>query len=60
MNQGIAHTDRNTVAAENATAVRDLFGKSFWIESQGFGWTNRNACAILFAQTLIDRDLTHN
>ena len=47
------------MAAENANTVRNLFGKSFLIESKEPGRTNRHACTVTLAQISINQDLTH-
>jgi hypothetical protein len=52
--------DGNAVAAENATAIRDLFGKSIFVENQAPGRTNRYAYSIALALTGIHCDLTHD
>jgi hypothetical protein len=41
--QGVAGADGNTVAAENATALRNFLGKSFLIEGKGPRRANLNA-----------------
>src|ERR1039458_5228128 len=51
--------NHSAVAAENANTVRNLFGKSFLIESKEPGRTNRHACTVTLAQISINQDLTH-
>jgi hypothetical protein len=48
------------MAAENATSLWKLFGKSFFIKSKDSGRTNRRAYAVSLAQIRINDDLTHN
>jgi hypothetical protein len=59
MRQSIGDTHGNAVAAEKASAVRNLLRKSPLIEIEDSGRTNLNTRTVSLAQTCINPDLSH-
>jgi hypothetical protein len=49
VSEGIGGANRYAVAAKNAIALRDFFGKSVLIEGQDSSRTNRNTGTVFLA-----------